>query len=98
EVLHHTIASRRGVWIVLDIPLGQVLVCQLPMPGPKQVFYDVVGNLLVRIELRVAAVEQGVRIVRAENGFLCVQRNAACQQSGRQWEGKATRHVVLLYD
>src|SRR5205809_2553560 len=82
EVLHHTSASGRGVRIVLDVPLRQVLVCQLPMPRLKQVSYDVIGGLLVRIELRVAAVEQRLRIARAANGVLSVQRKAAGHESG----------------
>ena len=72
---------------MLDVPLRQVFVCQLPVPRLKQVLYDVVGGLPVRIELRVAAVEQGLRIARADNGFLRVQRNAAGHQSDGKWQG-----------
>src|SRR5437879_8702469 len=73
EVLHHTSASGRRVRVMLDVPLGQVSVGQLPVSRLKQIFDDVVGNLLVGIEARVAAVEQRVRIARADNRFLCLQ-------------------------
>src|SRR5207253_10899952 len=79
-----------GVRDILYEPLVQLPICQLHLSRLKQVFGDVVDNLLVSIESRVAAVEQRVRINRADNRFLCLQRNAARQQSGRQWEMKAT--------
>jgi len=70
EVFHHPLASGRGVRVVLDITLRQILVCQLPVPRLEQIFDDVVGHLLVRVELWVTAVEQRIRIARADNRLL----------------------------
>src|SRR5437588_450914 len=85
------VEPRRGVALC-----GIVGVRQLPVPRLEQVPYDVVGGLLVPIELRVAAVEQGLRVGRAGDGFLCVQRKAAGHESGGKWEWETTKHVFLF--
>src|SRR6266550_2531963 len=82
EEFHHTLASRRSVWIVLDVALGQILVRQLPVPRLEQIFHDVVGGLRVRIELWVNTVEQGVRIARTDNRCLSMQGKAAGHEYG----------------
>src|SRR5919197_607068 len=95
EVLHHTLASGPGVRVVLDVALRQILVCQLPMPRLEQILDDVVGDLLVRIELWVTAVEEGVRTVRAKYGFLCRYAEAPGKQDGGEYQ-RTTTHVTPL--
>ena len=70
EELHDRGPSRRRIGVVLDVSLGKPFVREFPMPGFEQVADDVVGGLLVGVQLRIGAREQRLCIRRSRDRFL----------------------------
>src|SRR3984885_10047598 len=72
KVLHHAIASRLHVRIVLQVLGRQPFIGLVPMIRFEQIFLDMIRGLFVAVELLVFAVEERVDIGGGNHGFLRV--------------------------
>ncbi len=82
---------------MLDVALGEPVAGLIPLAGLEQVLLDVVGGLHVLVQLRIAALEQGLRIGDSDHGLLGVGLGEAKCRGGDDGEGDQAFHLCVFF-
>ena len=97
EILHHVVAPRHDVRIVLKIALGEPTVGLVPVVALQELAQDVQHDLLVGVLRRVRVREQRFGIRGRDDGLLRANRTERRQRRQRQDDvtSSSLRHPAL---